>query len=161
MHIEKHGDGWADHGWSWTGRNIPIPLLEIGIHVVVRNFIAEVEMTQRYRNTQESTLEVLYTFPVEEAAAVTACTAVLGDQTIVARIQENRRAERMYEEAVREKRTAVLLSSARPDIFQLRVGQLAPGAECEVTVSYVVELPVEEASTRLELETKVHTKVRS
>ena len=66
----------------------PIPLLAVGIHVVVRNFIAAVEMTQRYRNTQESPLEVLYTFPVEEAAAVTACTALLGDQTIVARIQE-------------------------------------------------------------------------
>ena len=136
-------------------------MLEVGISVVVRNFIAEVEMTQRYRNTQESPLEVLYTFPVEEAAAVTACTALLGDQTIVARIQENREAEAMYEKAVKEKKTAVLLSSARPDIFQLRVGQLAPGAECQVTVSYVVELPVEEASTRLELETKVHTNFRN
>ena len=137
---------------------IPIPLLEVGIHVVVRNFIAEVEMTQRYRNTQESPLEVLYTFPVEEEAAVTGCTAVLGDQTIVARVQENRRAERMYEEAVKENKTAVLLSSARPDIFQLRVGQLAPGAECEVRVSYVVELPVEEASTRLTIPTTIAPK---
>ena len=139
----------------------PIPLLEVGIHVVVRNFIAEVEMTQRYRNTQESPLEVLYRFPVEEEAAVTGCTALLGDQTIVARIQENRRAERMYEEAVKENKTAVLLSSARPDIFQLRVGQLGPGAECEVRVSYVVELPVEEASTRLELKPKIHTIFRN
>ena len=137
---------------------IPIPLLEVGIHVVVRNFIAEVEMTQRYRNTQESPLEVLYTFPVEEEAAVTGCTALLGDQTIVARVQENRRAERMYEEAVKENKTAVLLSSARPDIFQLRVGQLAPGAECEVRVSYVVELPVEEASTRLTIPTTIAPK---
>ena len=147
--------------WQEEEELTPVPLLGVALSITVRNFIAEVELTQRFRNQETRPLEVTYRFPVEEEAAVTGCTALLGDQTIVARVQENRRAERMYEEAVRENKTAVLLSSARPDIFQLRVGQLAPGAECEVRVSYVVELPVEEASTRLELETKVQTIFRN
>ena len=68
---------------------------------------------------------------------------------IVARVQERQKAEEMYEKAVKEKKTAVLLTETRPDIFQLKLGSLSPRSECLVTVTFLMELPVEESKTRL------------
>ena len=36
----------------------PVPLLGVALSTTVRNFIAEVEMTQRYRNQETQPLEV-------------------------------------------------------------------------------------------------------
>ena len=60
-------------------------------------------------------------FPLEEGAAVTGCSAVVEGKKITAIIQENKKAEQMYKEAVRDNKTAVMLSSSRPDVFQMKV----------------------------------------
>ena len=136
----------------------PIPLLLVNIDANVDNFVAEVLMTQKYKNKEKNPLEVVYRFPIEEDAAVTACSAVLDGKTIVAKIQENKKAEKMYNEAINENKTAVLLSSARPDIFEMKIGNLAPGSECSVTIKYVMELPVEDGKTRLTIPTTIAPK---
>ena len=136
----------------------PIPLLLVNIDANVDNFVAEVLMTQKYKNKEKNPLEVVYRFPIEEDAAVTACSAVLDGKTIVAKIQENKKAEKMYNEAINENKTAVLLSSARPDIFEMKIGNLAPGSECSVTIKYVMELPVEDRKTRLTIPTTIAPK---
>ena len=46
----------------------------------------------------------------------------------MATIQENEKAEKMYKKAIESNKTAVKLSSTRPDIFQMKVGNLSPGA---------------------------------
>ena len=57
----------------------------------------------------------------------------------MAKVQKKEKAVEIYEKAKREKKTAVLLTEARPDIFQLRLGSLSPGAECIVTVTIVAQ----------------------
>ena len=136
----------------------PIPLLLVNIDANVENFVAEVLMTQKYKNKEKSPLEVVYRFPIEEDAAVTACSAVLDGKTIVSKIQENKKAEKMYNEAINENKTAVLLSSTRPDIFEMKIGNLAPESECSVTIKYVMELPVEDGKTRLTIPTTIAPK---
>ena len=129
----------------WHEEQIPpVPLMDVKINALVTNFIAEVEMVQRYQNKERSAIEVVYRFPMEEGATVTACSATLEGRTIVAQIQENKRAEAMYQEAIKNKKTAVKLSSTRPDIFEMKVGNLSPGSECIIAVKYIMELPVEE-----------------
>ena len=136
----------------------PIPLQLVDITATVENFIAEILMTQKYKNREKNPLEVVYRFPVEEDVAVTACSAVLDEKTVVAKIQENRKAEKMYNDAIRENKTAVMLSSTRPDIFEMKIGNLAPGSECSITIKYVMELPVEEGKTRLTIPTTIAPK---
>ena len=43
----------------------------------------------------------------------------------------------------------------RPDIFQMKVGNLSPGATCEITISFIMELPVEEGKTRMTIPTTI------
>ena len=60
-------------------------------------------------------------------------------------MEEKQKAEEKYEKAVKEKKTAVLLTETRPDIFQL--GSLSAGSECLVTITFLLELPVEETKS--------------
>ena len=76
----------------------------------------------------------------------------------MAKVQKKQKAEEIYEKAKREKKTAVLLTETRPDIFQLRLGSLSPRAECIVTVTIVMELPVADTKTRLTIPTTIAPK---
>ena len=56
---------------------VPVPLLSVEVRAEVRNFIAEVELRQKYQNKENNPLEVTYFFPVEEEASVIGCKALL------------------------------------------------------------------------------------
>ena len=58
---------------------VPVPLVSVEVKAEVRNFIAEVELRQKYQNKEGSALEVTYFFPVEESASVIGCKASLDD----------------------------------------------------------------------------------
>ena len=68
----------------------PVPLTAVSIDVKVTNFIAHVEMRQKYQNKEKKPIEAVYNFPIEEDAAVIGCSAVLEGETINATIQENK-----------------------------------------------------------------------
>ena len=61
---------------------VPVPLLSVEVKAEVRNFIAEVELRQKYQNKENNPLEVTYFFPVEESASVIGCKALLDGNTI-------------------------------------------------------------------------------
>merc|ERR1719422_81022 len=129
---ERGGENHPPGGLYQEDTEVPVPLTGVSINVIVKNFVAEVEIEQKYQNKEETALEVIYNFPVEEEAAVIGCSALLDGETIVATIQENEKAEKMYKKAIESNKTAVKLSSTRPDIFQMKVGNLSPGAECTI-----------------------------
>ena len=56
--------------------------LVVGSPVGMRNFIAEVELRQKYQNKEKNPLEVTYFFPVEEEASVIGCKALLDGENI-------------------------------------------------------------------------------
>ena len=121
----------------------------------VVNFTAEVKVSQKFVNCEENPIECVYFFPVEEEAAVTDFTAQLEGRTIKTVIKEKHEARDDYRSAMENHQTAVLLEETKPDIFEIRVGQLAPGAECLVSLTYLMELPVEERKTKLTIPTTV------
>ena len=61
---------------------VPVPLVDVEVRVVVRNFIAEVELRQKYQNKENNPLEVTYFFPLEEEASVIGCKALLDGENI-------------------------------------------------------------------------------
>ena len=46
----------------------PVPLLSVEVRAEVKNFIAEVELRQKYHNKENNPMEVVYFFPLEEEA---------------------------------------------------------------------------------------------
>ena len=41
---------------------------------------------------------------------------------------------------MKNKKTAILLEETQPDIFQIKLGQLKPGATANITIKYLTEI---------------------
>lgn len=114
----------------------PLPLQATNVKVRVLGVIAEVVVTQQYKNEGQVPLEARYVFPASTRAAVHAMSARIGDRLVTADIREKEIARAVYETAKREGKTAVLLEQQRENVFQMNVGNILPGDDVRVELSY-------------------------
>ncbi|MEE6457741.1 hypothetical protein FKM82_000009 [Ascaphus truei] len=123
----------------------PVPLRGISVDVQVQGFVADVTATLKYKNLEEKAVEAVFVFPMDEDSAVYSFEATVDGKKIVAEIQEKKQAHKTYDEALSQGQQAFLLEEdeSSGDIFSCSVGNLLPGQEAEVTLSYVRELPLE------------------
>ena len=80
---------------------VPVPLKKVQLHVKVVDFISEVNIIQDYVNHEADPIEILYSFPVEESAAIIGFEASINDQVIVAQVKEKEKAKAEYQQAMR------------------------------------------------------------
>jgi len=113
-----------------------LPLLKTGAEVNVAGVIADVKVTQVYKNDGKKPIEAIYTFPASTRAAVYALKMTVGDRIVVARIKEKEQARKDYEVAKQQGKTASLLEEQRPNVFQMNVANIMPGDYITVEMSY-------------------------
>ena len=134
---------------------VPVPLQYVNIEANIVDFVSEITVTQSFLNVEGNPIEVVYMFPIEEEAAVTTFEAEIDARIIVTEIREKETARQEYHEAIRNHKTAVLLEETQPDIFQIKLGQLKPGAGAKITIKYLTELPVEGGKIKLTIPTTI------
>jgi Ca-activated chloride channel family protein len=125
-----------------------LPLKSTDVRARVLGVIAEVVVTQVYRNAGASPLEARYVFPASTRAAVHSMNVRIGDRLITASIREKQAARTEYAAAKREGRTAALLEQHRANVFQMHVGNILPGDEVRVELSYTELLVPEDGVYR-------------
>jgi Ca-activated chloride channel family protein len=113
-----------------------LPLKSTRAEVNIAGVIADVTVTQEYKNDGLKPIEAVYTFPASTRAAVYAMEMVIGDRKIVARIEEKQKAREKYEEAKSEGKRTSLLEQQRPNVFQMNVANIMPGDLIKVTMRY-------------------------
>ncbi|KAF4094843.1 hypothetical protein G5714_023921 [Onychostoma macrolepis] len=128
-----------------TEKNEPVPLKSISVEVLVQDHVATVSSTLQYVNEEERPLEALFVLPLPADAAVCHFSAKIGEQEIVAEVQDRETARDQYDDAVSSGQQAFLLeeSAESPDVFRLSVGCLSAGQNAAVTIIYVTELAVQ------------------
>jgi len=134
---------------------VPVPLKKVQLQVKVVNFISEVNIIQDYVNHEADPIEVLYSFPVEESAAIIGFEASINDHVIVSQVKEKEKAQAEYQQAMRDHDSAILLDETAPDIFKMKLGQLKAGEKAQVKLTYIMELPIEEKAVRLTIPTTI------
>jgi Ca-activated chloride channel homolog len=121
-----------------------LPLKGTTVEARIVGPIADVTVTQRYRNEGSRAIEAKYVFPGSTQAAVHAMTVRLGERVLHAKIREKQRARLEYEAAKKEGKTAALLDQHRPNVFQMNVANILPGDEVVVELRYTeLLLPTE------------------
>jgi hypothetical protein len=133
----------------------PVPLVGVKIEAEVKDFASRVVMTQRYRNAEEGPIEAVYVFPLEEGAAVSGFEAIIDGLHVVGEVQEREKAFETYDEALAAGHGAYLLDQERPDIFTASIGNVLPGKEVLVRITYVAELAAEKDDVRFAIPTTV------
>jgi Ca-activated chloride channel family protein len=117
-----------------------LPLKTTRVDVRVNGVIADVRVTQVYRNDGATPLEARYVFPASTRAAVSAMRMRIGERAVDAEIREKQVARREYESAKREGRNAALLEQQRPNVFSMAIANVMPGDEIAVDLSYTESL---------------------
>lgn len=117
-----------------------LPLKKTSVVARLSEVVAEVEVTQRFENTQSEPIEAIYVFPLPENAAVNRMKMTVGERVIEARIDERQRARQTYETAKRQGKTAALLEEERANVFTQSVANIEPGKAIEISIRYVQDL---------------------
>ena len=113
-----------------------LPLKSTSARVNISGVMADVLVTQVYRNEGLKPLEAIYIFPASTRAAVYGLKMTIGKRVIEARIQKREEARRVYEQAREQGKTASLLEQQRPNVFQMNVANILPGDTIRVELTY-------------------------
>lgn len=122
------------------------PLLATAVNVAVSGVIADVRVTQTYKNGGKAPINARYVFPASTRAAVHGLSMKLGERLIVARIKEREQAKAEFDAAKKAGKTATLLEEERPNVFSMGVANILPNDQIEVTLDYT-ELLIPESGT--------------
>ena len=113
-----------------------LPLKSTDVRVDISGVIADVVVTQRYKNEGTVPIEAKYLFPGSTRAAVNGLNVRIADRLITAQIREKQQARIEYDQAKKEGKTAALLEQHRPNVFQMNVANILPGDDVLVELRY-------------------------
>jgi Ca-activated chloride channel homolog len=138
-----------------TSKPVPLPLEGVRVDARIAGHASRVTMSQRFRNAEAVPIEAVYVFPLPESAAVCGLVMRVGDRRIEAEVEERDRAFERYDDAMAAGHGAVLLDAERPNVFTISVGNILPGQEVLVEITWVAELTMEGPAIRFALPTTV------
>ncbi len=113
-----------------------LPLKSTAAHATISGVIANVLVTQVYKNDGKKPLEAIYIFPASTRAAVYGMKMTIGKRVVEAKIKKRDEARREYEQARDAGKNASLLEQQRPNVFQMNVANIMPGDEIKVELRY-------------------------
>ncbi len=113
-----------------------LPLKETRADVRIAGVIADVVVTQVYRNEGTHPLNAKYVFPASTRAAVHGMTLQIGEHRIQAKIREKKQAQQEFDTARNEGKSAALLEQQRPNVFSMNVANVMPQDEIRVELHY-------------------------
>lgn len=139
----------------FTTTHDAVSLTGVSVEADISNLCARVVVAQRYVNTEDEPIEAVYLFPLDEGAAVCGFEALVDGTRIVGEVKPREEAFEAYDDAMARGDGAFLLDEERPDVFQASVGNLPPGKEVVLRLTYVTELSVDEGAVRFVIPTTV------
>ncbi len=113
-----------------------LPLKATSALVNISGVIADITVTQVYKNEGMKPIEAIYIFPASTRAAVYGMKMTVGKRVIEAKIKKRDEARREYEQARDQGKSASLLEEQRPNVFQMNVANIMPGDEIKVELKY-------------------------
>ncbi|MBA4389929.1 MAG: trypsin [Syntrophus sp. (in: bacteria)] len=113
-----------------------LPLKATSAAVNISGVIADVVVTQVYKNEGKKAIEAIYIFPASTRAAVYGMKMVIGKRVIEAKIKKRDEARKEYEQARAQGKSASLLEQQRPNVFQMNVANIMPNDEIKVELKY-------------------------
>ena len=115
-----------------------VALRDLAVDARVRDLLAEVNVTQTYRNEEKINIEAVYTFPLPLDAVLLEIRVQLGARVLTGAVVARQQAQTQYEEAVAEGDAAVMLEAIEPGLYTMNVGNLLPGEEAKISFKYAL-----------------------
>ncbi len=123
------------------GKVVYFPLLKSQIDADIQGDLATVKITQTFENPSPKPIHAKYLFPMNKDSAVYAMTMTIGDRVTKAVIKRKEEAQKTFERAKAQGKSASLLTQHRPNMFTQNVANLVPGVPIKITISYSQVVP--------------------
>ncbi|HYG62424.1 MAG TPA: VIT domain-containing protein, partial [Thermoanaerobaculia bacterium] len=133
----------------------PIPLRGVEVTGEVLGGYAQVTVRQRYQNAEAKPVEAVYTFPLPSDATLSGFAMTCAGRRLDGVVKEREAAFRDYDDALFAGHGAALLEQERTNVFTASVGNLLPGEETIVEVTYLQRVPADEGELRWSVPTLV------
>ena len=115
-----------------------VALCDVAVSAVVQDLLAEVAVSQTYRNDEHVNIEAVYTFALPLDAVLLDLHVHIGGRALKGVVVEKNAAERRYEEAVEAGDAAVMLEGIEPGLYAMNVGNLLPRETAKITFRYAI-----------------------
>jgi len=115
-----------------------VALTEINIQAQLQDLLAQVQVSQSYRNDEASNIEAVYTFALPLDAVLLDLEVKLGERLLKGEVTAKSEAEERYEAAIEKGDSAVMLEQIEPGLYTMNVGNLAAGEVAVVRFTYSV-----------------------
>ncbi|MCU0552756.1 MAG: protein kinase [Leptolyngbya sp. Prado105] len=129
-----------------SGEQKSFPLQHTEVMARVTGNVSRVEVTQTFSNPYQTPLEAVYTFPLPDEAAVDDMEIRVGNRIIRGLIKQRQEAQKMFDEAKQQGKTAGLLEQQRDNVFTQSLANIKPGEKIDVKIRYTESLKFEKGS---------------
>ncbi len=119
------------------GETVVFPILKTDIDADIQGDLATVTVTQNFANPMDAAVHAEYLFPLNKDGAVFEMTMHVADEIVRAKIKPVEQAEKTFEKAKSEGKSAALLRQYRANMFTQSIANLTPGYPITVTLKYV------------------------
>ena len=115
-----------------------VALCDVSVSAVLQDLLAEVTVSQTYRNDERVNIEAVYTFPLPLDAALLELEVEIGGRVLKGVVVEKKAAQEKYEDAVEAGDAAVMLEAIEPGLYTMNVGNLLPQETAKITFRYAI-----------------------
>ena len=115
-----------------------VALCDVSVSAILQDLLAEVTVSQTYRNDERVNIEAVYTFPLPLDAVLLDLEVDIGVRRLKGVVVEKKAAEEKYEDAVAAGDAAVMLEIIEPGLYSMNVGNLLPLETAKITFTYAI-----------------------
>lgn len=131
------------------GAALPAMQLDASINVEASGLLADVTLTQTFRNTHTEWAEGRYLFPLPADATIRGLVVTVGDRSIIGEVKPRAEAKTTYEKAKNAGQVASLVEQQRPNLFTVNVASIKPQDEIKVSLDILLPISVVDGAMQL------------
>jgi ubiquitin len=137
--------------------NEQVPLYHLNVWVKVENTICEITFEQFYINDSSDSIETEYIFPAHREAVLGKIEMKYQDKIVKAIVEERKKAEVAYGDALAQGKTAVISVpvTGDSDLVRILLGGIPPYTEIVLVCTFYQQLSVEDFSWLLHIPSKI------
>lgn len=125
---------------SEDGESSPALLHSTHVELQVNGMIAHVTYSQTFTNDSDKWKHGVYTFPLNENAAINSMQMLIGDRVIRGKIKPKTEAKQAFDAAKKAGKKASLTQQQRPNLFTQHLANIAPSEKITVKLQYIQQV---------------------
>jgi len=121
----------------------------------LEGLLLTMQVSQRYRNDTDDTIEASYTFPAGWGANLLGFSVTLNGKQLQAIALAKKKAEENYEKAISDGDTPVMLEKSPLGLYTANLGNIKPNEETVIDIEYAQLLRFEKGRIRITVPTVI------